>query len=152
MAVGDQAANQVDQEVSHTAMPGMFNLGNVLQLVVDGLNNRPFPQQQFVLQGQRTLLHVLAPGRDQLQALGQQLVKERLGDVALVSEELAKQGLGHARQGLAVIDVARSQPASQYFAPVIDAQVEFEAKNQPIEVLPRAAMPAKTLWRGIRLL
>ena len=64
MAVGDQATEQVDQEVSHTALPGMFNLGNILQLVIDGFNNRPLPQQQLVPQGQRTLLHVLAPGRD----------------------------------------------------------------------------------------
>ena len=55
------------------------------------------------------------------------MVKERLGDVALVAEELAKQALRQVGQGLAVIHVARSQLASQYFAPVIDAQVEFEA-------------------------
>ena len=49
VALGNQATDQVDQEISHTAVPGMFNLGNVLQLI---------------RQGQRTLLHVLAPGRD----------------------------------------------------------------------------------------
>ena len=63
--------------------------------------------------------------------LGPQLVKERLGDVALVSAELAKPGFSQVRHGLAVIHVARNkarrQLASQYFAPVIDAPVEFEA-------------------------
>ena len=50
MAVGNQATDQIDQEVSHAALPGRFDLGNVLQSVVAGLNNRPFPQQQLVFQ------------------------------------------------------------------------------------------------------
>ena len=104
----------------------MFNLGNVLQLVVDGLNNRPFPQQQLSSRGSGRFFMFLRLGVIN-SSLAQQLVKEWLGDVALVSEKLAKQGLSQIRQGLAVIHVARSQPASQYFAPVIDAQVEFEA-------------------------
>ena len=61
-AVGDQAADQVDQEVGYTPVTGMFNLGNVLQLVVAGLNDGPLPQQQFVLRGIRRLCMFLRLG------------------------------------------------------------------------------------------
>ena len=55
VAVGNQATEQVEQveqEIGHTAVPGRFNLGNILQLVIDGLNNRPLAQPQLVFQAQ----------------------------------------------------------------------------------------------------
>ena len=42
MAVSDQAANQIDAEVDGTAMAGVLNLGDVLQLIGDGLNDGTF--------------------------------------------------------------------------------------------------------------
>jgi hypothetical protein len=44
----DQPGNQIGQEIVHTAMTRMGNLGNVLQLVVDRFNNRSFVGQQLV--------------------------------------------------------------------------------------------------------
>jgi len=39
MAIGNQSADQIDQKVERTAMAGVFDLGNILELVVDGLAN-----------------------------------------------------------------------------------------------------------------
>jgi hypothetical protein len=39
MGVSDQARNQVNEEINRTAMTGMLNLGNVLELVVDGFDD-----------------------------------------------------------------------------------------------------------------
>ena len=37
----------------------MFNVADILELVVDGFNERPFPQQDFVVQVHERVLHVL---------------------------------------------------------------------------------------------
>jgi len=39
MAVGNQAADHIDYEVGGAAMPGMLNLGDVLELVKDRFDN-----------------------------------------------------------------------------------------------------------------
>ncbi len=58
VAIGNQSTDDIDQAVDWTAVPGMLNLGNVLQLVNDGFNERTLPQQQAVAQGHQTILHV----------------------------------------------------------------------------------------------
>jgi hypothetical protein len=42
MAVSNQATNQIDAEVDRTAMASVINLGDVLQLVGDGLDDGTF--------------------------------------------------------------------------------------------------------------
>ena len=39
MAVGNQATENIDHEVGGAAMPGMLNLGDVLELVNNGFDN-----------------------------------------------------------------------------------------------------------------
>jgi hypothetical protein len=39
MAVSNQATENIDHEVSGAAMPGMLNLGDVLELVNDGFDH-----------------------------------------------------------------------------------------------------------------
>lgn len=47
--IDNQARNQIDKEVENAAMAGVFDLRNVLELVIDGFNNRAFPKQHFIL-------------------------------------------------------------------------------------------------------
>lgn len=42
MAVGSQARHQIHQKIGGTLMATVFNLGNVLQLVIDGFRDRTF--------------------------------------------------------------------------------------------------------------
>ncbi len=42
MAVGDQARNQIHQEVDWAAMAGMLGLTNVFEPISDGLDDRSF--------------------------------------------------------------------------------------------------------------
>ena len=44
--IGNQASQHTDHKVDRTAMAGMLDLRDVLQLVVDGLNDETFAQQQ----------------------------------------------------------------------------------------------------------
>ena len=99
----------------------MLDLANVLELVVDALHERPFAQQQLVGVRQQPLAHVLAHFGDQSQRLsGKELLGQRLGDVAPVAEELAKQTAHQAGDGTAIIDVARRQTEGQQVATIVD--------------------------------
>ena len=40
--IRNKASNQIDEEVDKTAVPGTFDLRNVLQLFIDALNGRTF--------------------------------------------------------------------------------------------------------------
>jgi hypothetical protein len=42
--IGDQTCGQIDKEIDKAAIPGMLDLRNVLQLVVDSLNDRAFSE------------------------------------------------------------------------------------------------------------
>ena len=88
-AIGDQTCDQVDKEIDKTAMPGMLDLRNVLQLVVDGLDDRAFSEQQFINPGHQAVLHILAQSSDQLNVFLKQLGKQILRNVASVCKELA---------------------------------------------------------------
>ncbi len=48
MAVGNEPGNQVDQEVDRAAVAGMLNLTDVFKLIIDGLNDGSFAQEEFV--------------------------------------------------------------------------------------------------------
>ncbi len=58
MGVGDQARDHVDHEV-RDAVAAVLDLADVLKLVVDGLDQRPFAQQELVEQRHEPVGHVL---------------------------------------------------------------------------------------------
>ena len=50
MRVGKKPSNQMDNKIRGAAMARMLDLGNILELVNDGLDNRSFAQQQRIRQ------------------------------------------------------------------------------------------------------
>ena len=42
MAIGNEATEEIDEEVDRTAVAGMLDLGDVLDLIEDGFDNGPF--------------------------------------------------------------------------------------------------------------
>ena len=48
MAVGDEPSNKMHHKIGGTAMAGMLDLRNVLELVNDGLDDGPFAYQQLI--------------------------------------------------------------------------------------------------------
>lgn len=129
MAIGDQSSHQVDQEVIDTAVTGMSNLRDVLQLVGYRLNKGSLAQHKLVKQSQQTVLHVLAQAGNKLYILLEKLVSQGLRNVALVAEQLAKEVFGQMGYRLAVIDIAGRQVESQQLAAIVDDQVQFEAEE-----------------------
>ena len=120
-----------------------LDLGDVLQLVVDRLDQRPLAQEQFVGQGQELVLHILPKLGDEPQFLRFEQRRQRSADIALVTEEPAPQLSDQVRHGPPVIDVARRQVAAQKFAAVVDDQVEFEAVEPAHARLPALGRAAE---------
>ncbi len=48
IGVGNQASQQIDQEIERTTMAGMLDLTDILEMVINRLNNRPLAQQNLV--------------------------------------------------------------------------------------------------------
>jgi len=127
VTIGNQSCHKIDQEIGHAAVASVFDLGNVFQLVVDGFDDRPLPQQHFVGQGHEAVLHVLAHRGDEFNAMFKELLEELLRDIAFVAKEFTEQVTHETRHRLAVIDIAGREMKGQEFAAIIDDQVQFEA-------------------------
>ena len=48
MAVGNEPSNQMNDKIDRTAMARMLDLRDILELIDNGLDNRPFAQQELV--------------------------------------------------------------------------------------------------------
>lgn len=145
MAIGNQATDEIDQKVERAAMVGVFDQKDVVELVVDGFADGTMAQQQLVGQRHQAVLHPLFEFGDELHTLFEQLLEHKLGYIAPVAEEIAEGACHQPGQYLDISSVARRQTVAQQLAPIIDDEMQFEAENQPMLVLPRAAIPANTL-------
>ena len=58
MAVGDEATEEIDEEVGGAAVAGVFDLGDIFELIEDGFDNRTFPQQELVRPHEEAGFHV----------------------------------------------------------------------------------------------
>ena len=146
MTVCNQTAQQVGQEVGRTAMARRFDLGNTLELVDDGPDNSPLAQEHLVPLGREPILHVRLEFRDQLEAEGlQQLLKQGLRQIALVRKDLPEEALDQARTSFAIINVTGRQGHIQEFAPVVEPQMQFEAKEPAGQTLAPARHAVKYL-------
>ena len=128
MAVGDEPAEEVNEEIVGTAVAGMLDLTDVFELVVDALDQGAFAEQQLVGGLQDLLTHVLAPlGDEDETLLDEKLLGQRLGDIAAVAKETPKQATHQLRHRAAVIDIARREVEGQQLATIIDEQMQLEA-------------------------
>ena len=50
MRVGNETTNDIDHEVGHTAMPSMFDLRDVLELINNCFQDAAFSEQELVSQ------------------------------------------------------------------------------------------------------
>ena len=66
--VSHQPGHQINEEVERATMAGMLDLRDVFELVIDGLDDRAFPQQQLVKQRQQLVFHILTQLGDELHA------------------------------------------------------------------------------------
>ena len=104
-------------------MAGMFQLANVLELIIDGLDQGARAEQNFI----QARLHLFWEFGDELYPLRAELREEGLGDVTPIPKQFAEQAASKLRHGLAVIDVARRELHGQESPAVVNDERHFEA-------------------------
>src|SRR5262245_3421517 len=108
-------------------MPGVLNLTDVLQLVVNSLNQRPLAEHQFIPEPHEPILHILADFGQECEALRKEDIVQGLGNIPPVAKELTKQPLGERGHRFSVVNMPWCQAKGQEFSLVIDHQMELEA-------------------------
>ncbi len=128
MTVGDEACDQIDEEVDGTAMARMLNLRDVFELIGDGFDDGPFAQEELVGPIEQAVVHLLAQFGDELESLGdQQVLREGQREIAFITNELAHEPFGELGNRVPIINVAWRQAKGHELALIVDDQVQFEA-------------------------
>ena len=105
-------------------------------MVVDRFNDRALPCKQFIFENNEPILHVLANRRDQLQPLGEELLKELLREIVAVADQLAPQTPGHLWHWFAVIyDVRRELNRQQFTPRSLTIRWSLKPQNHPMLLL-----------------
>ena len=141
--VSNQTGDEIDEKVGGAAVSGVFNLGDILELVNDGLDDETLAYQQLVLEKDESISHVFANRGDQLQSLREELFEESLGKIATVANQLAPQRFGHLWDRLAVIGVGGRELNRQQFTLVVDDQMELETIEPSQAALAARGHPGK---------
>ena len=110
-------------------MPCVLDMAHVLELVVDRLDESPFPEHDFVIQAHEGVLHVLLDFRDKVYAVNEKALEKFLAYIAPVCENLSEQVLfeSFVFQWLSVVHVPRCERPLCYLAAVVDHNVQFES-------------------------
>lgn len=143
MAVGNEPGDHMHHKIDGATMARMLDLRNILELIDDGLDNGPFAHQQLIREMHEMVLHVFTQPGDKLEPLFKEQLGERGRDVAAITEQLAMQPFDQDRNRGPVINGAWSQAARQQFSPIVDRQVQFEAKEPPHRTLPTPGVNCK---------
>lgn len=104
-------------------------MAHVLELVVDRLDESPFPEDDFVIQAHEGVLHVLLESRDKVYAVNEKALEKFLAYIAPVCEDLSEQVLLESVvfQRLSVVHVPRRERPLYYLSAVVDHDVQFES-------------------------
>ena len=100
-------------------MVGMFYLTNVLQLIINSLDQRSFPEHNLVMLKHQGVLHALFQTCDEVDSVNEELFEEVFRDIAPVSEELPEDPFVevHVFQRSSVVYIARGQKKTRAVLP-----------------------------------
>lgn len=137
--VGCQACHQIDREADDGPVSGVLDLRDVLKLIVDGLDQSPLAQEDFVRDCHKLALHVALKLCYQLDAVHEKSGEEVPADVSLVSDQLSEDPFdeGFVPERIPVIHIARRDHEVQEVSLFVANEVQFEA----IEPSHRALAP-----------
>lgn len=106
--IGDQAGEEIAQEVDRASVPGVFDLAQVFELIDNRLDDGTFLKQKTVHEWHQLVGHALFNPGDQMHPALEQDLEEVAGDIPAITEEFTQDVLGeflHQRK-IPVIDVA----------------------------------------------
>lgn len=107
----------------------MFYLADVLEFVVDSLDDRPFPEEDFVIEIHQRVLHVPFQLCHQVYVVNEEHLEEVLADIPPVGEEFPEESLGKrpVLQRFPVVDVSRRQLPLDDLPLVVNDQMQLES-------------------------
>ena len=135
MRVGDETTNDIDHEVGHTAMTGVFNLGDILELINNGFQDTAFAKQELVGQYNQPVFHFGLEASHEMETPLEQLFGQGLREVAFIAKQLAPQPAGQLWHRHAIIDITRCEATGQQLPTIIDHQMQLETKEPIYRVL-----------------
>ena len=136
--VGRQARHQIDREADDGPVSGVLDLRDVLKLTVDGLDQSPLAQEDFVRDCHKLALHVALKLCYQLDAVHEKSGEEVPADVSLVSDQLSEDPFdeGFVPERIPVVNIARCEHEVQEFPLFAADQMQFEAVEPSHRTLP----------------
>ncbi len=116
----------------------MFYLADVLEFVVDSLDDRPFPEEDFVIEIHQRVLHVPFQLCHQVYVVDEEHLEEVLADIPSVGEEFPEESLGKrpVLQRFPVVDVSRGELSLDDLPLVVDDQMQLESIEPPHRAFP----------------
>lgn len=85
----NKSSNQICYEVVDVAVPCMLYVADILELVVVGLDERPFPEQYLIVLVHKRVLHVLLYLRDNVYVVNKKGLEKVLTYVTPVCKQLS---------------------------------------------------------------
>lgn len=118
-------------------MSGVFNLGHVLEFVIDCLNNGPFSEQDLVGDGHERTFHVVPDFCEELYPVHKQLLEQPFAYVPLVPKESPRDVLQERGipERIMVIDVAGRQHETEQPASLVTDHMQLEAVEPSLGAL-----------------
>ena len=110
-------------------MPCVFNLTDILELIVDSLDDSSLSEQYFVVEVHERVLHVPPDFGHQMYVVHEEHLKKVLADVPPVGKEFPEESLRKLSvlQRFPVIGAAWRELPLYNLSPLIDDQVQLEA-------------------------
>lgn len=109
----------------------MFYLSDILQFVINGLNQSPFPKHNLVGDGHERVPHIVLDFGDKLNPVHKKEFKQLFAKISFVTTEFAFDIFNKRLrvERLSVIDIARCEHEVQYLPSVIDDQMQLETEE-----------------------
>ena len=117
---GHDRGQDVNDAMGRTAVSRGFNLAHVFQLIVDALDQRPLPEQEFIDHWQEFIFPIALPLGDELHAVRPQLPEQFLADVAAIPKPFAPEFADQFGHRPTVIGMTRREGDSKQFPLFVD--------------------------------
>ena len=107
--VGRRSGHQIDCEADDGPVSGVLDLRDILQLIVDGLDQSPLAQENFVRDCHKLAFHVALKLCYLLDAVHEKSGEEVPADVSLVSDQISEDPFdeGFVPERIPVVNIAR---------------------------------------------
>ena len=143
--IGYDRGQDVDNPLAGTAVPSVFHLAPIFQLIVDALDQRPLTEQELIDHRHEFVVPVALEFGEQLQTVCPQLLEPFLADVATIAEPFAPEWADQLGDGTAILDLSRCECEAEPFTLLVDDQMQLEALEPTHAAFATLRQPGKDL-------